>query len=78
MILPYIHVKYVVRMLEGTLLEWMQHWIHKLCTNIRLIYSNEDFRCKGCLGTARPIDGRPCDNVNINDGEPDGMLSAGG
>ena len=46
------------------------HWIHKRGTNITGVFkANEDFRCKRCLGAARPIDGRPYDHLNINDEE---------
>ena len=43
-----------------------QHWTHKKCSGItgRLI-EDPDFRCKRCLGTARPIDVRPCTEVHI-------------
>ena len=37
------------------------HWVHKKCSGISgSLSSNANFRCSRCLGTAQPIDGRPC------------------
>ena len=36
------------------------HWVHKKCSGvISSLKSNPDYRCSRCKGTARPIDGRP-------------------
>ena len=36
------------------------HWVHKNCSGvIGSLKSNPDYRCSRCKGTARPIDGRP-------------------
>ena len=36
------------------------HWVHKKCSGvIGSLKSNPDYRCSRCKGTARPIDGRP-------------------
>ena len=58
-------------MLEETIYcSGCSHWMHKRYAHITGIFkANEDFRCRRCLGIARPIDGRPYDHVNINDME---------
>ena len=36
------------------------HWVHKKCSGvIGCLKSNPDYHCSRCKGTARPIDGRP-------------------
>ena len=43
------------------------HWIHKKCSGIhRRLTTNPSFKCSRCLGTARPIDGRPMDSVAVD------------
>ena len=43
-------------------------WVHKKCSGVRgKIRSDPDFRCKRCLGLARPIDGRPVKHVMLDD-----------
>ena len=43
------------------------HWVHKKCTGIvgRLV-DVPSFRCGRCLGTARPIDARPCHSMPLD------------
>ncbi|XP_060771234.1 uncharacterized protein slc22a21 isoform X2 [Neoarius graeffei] len=44
------------------------HWVHKKCSNISgRLTPDPLFRCSRCRGTARPIDGRPCDYVMVNE-----------
>ena len=62
-------------------------WVHKKCSGLRRLTPNPDCRCAWCIGNARPIEGRPQNEVQ--DG-PDklevvasfcylgDMLSAGG
>ena len=36
------------------------HWVHKKCSGVICsLKLNPDYRCSRCKGTARPIDGRP-------------------
>lgn len=45
-------------------------WIHKKCTGITgKLRENPDFKCKRCLGVARPIDSRPCKEVILGENE---------
>ena len=45
-----------------------KHWVHKKCSKISgKMKPDPNFRCSRCLGTARPIDGRPCKHMNIGD-----------
>src|SRR6056300_1728659 len=43
-------------------------WVHQRCSDItgRCLSSVDDFTCRRCLGTARPIDGRPVTNVEVD------------
>ena len=62
-------------------------WVHKKCSGLQRLTPNPDYRCACCMGNARPIDGRPQNEVQVG---PDklgvvasfcymgGMLSAGG
>ena len=62
-------------------------WVHKKCSGLQRLTPNPDYRCARCMGNARPIDGRPQNEVQ---GGPDklevvasfcylgDMLSAGG
>ena len=44
------------------------HWIHKKCSGISgRLKDDPNFRCKQCLGLARPID--PCPFVSMTLGE---------
>ena len=45
------------------------HWIHKKCSGITgKLAPNINFKCKGCIGEARPIDARPFEKLQM-DGE---------
>ena len=45
------------------------HWVHKKCSGIiGRLNDDASFRCGRCLGTARPIDVRPCSSMTL-DGE---------
>ena len=62
-------------------------WVHKKCSGLQRLAPNPDYRCARCMGNARPIDGRPQNEVQV---QPDklevvasfcylgDMLSAGG
>ena len=62
-------------------------WVHKKCSGLQQLTPNDDYRCAQCMGNARPIDGRPQNEVQVG---PDklvvvasfcylgDMLSAGG
>ena len=44
------------------------HWVHKRCSKISgRLKPDLEFRCSRCRGTARPIVGRPCDNISVNE-----------
>ena len=44
-------------------------WVHKKCSGIKgTLVADPDYKCPRCLGTARPIDGRPIKEVDV-DGE---------
>ena len=63
-------------------------WIHKKCSGIKgPLHPDPDFRCAGCLGKARPIDGRTVKEVKVDNETLEAvpefcylgdMLSAGG
>ena len=43
------------------------HWFHKRCSNIKgKLTPDPKVKCSRCLGTALPIDGRPCDHVVVD------------
>ncbi|XP_068686740.1 uncharacterized protein [Montipora foliosa] len=43
------------------------HWVHKKCSQIPdRLTSVPTFRCSRCRGTARPVDGRPCNSVTLD------------
>ena len=43
-------------------------WIHKKCSGIKgSLCRDTDFSCAGCLGKARPIDGRLVKEVLVDD-----------
>ena len=44
------------------------HWVHKRCSKISgRLKPDLEFRCSRCCGTARPIAGRPCDSISVNE-----------
>lgn len=63
-------------------------WVHKKCSGVKgLLRPDPEFRCARCLGTARPIDGRPMKEVDVGEDKIEvvpefcylgDMLSAGG
>ena len=63
-------------------------WIHKKCSGLSgALREDPDYRCPRCLGTARPIDGRPTTEVDLGGEKLEvvpqfcylgDMLSAGG
>lgn len=65
-----------------------RHWVHKKCSGIRgRISANPQYLCPRCLDQARPIDGRPVTEVDLDgtmlDVEPNfcylgDMLCSGG
>ena len=38
-------------------------WVHKKCSGLQQLIPNPDYRCAQCMGNARPIDGRPQNEV---------------
>ena len=40
-------------------------WVHKKCSGLRRLTPNPDYRCARCMGNARPIDGRPQNEVQV-------------
>ena len=38
-------------------------WVHKKCSGLQRLTPNPDYRCAWCMGNARPIDGRPQNEV---------------
>ena len=62
-------------------------WMHKKCSGLRRLTPNPDYRCARCMGNARPIDGRPQNEVHVGPDKLEviasfcylgDMLSAGG
>ena len=62
-------------------------WVHKKCSGLQRLTPNPDYRCARCMGNARPIDGRPQNEVQFRPGKLEvvasfyylgDMLSAGG
>ena len=45
-----------------------KHWVHKKCSRLKCLTKDPDYRCTRCQGTARPLDGRPQKEVQV---EPD-------
>ena len=45
-----------------------KHWVHKKCSGLKRLTKDPDYRCTRCQGTARPLDGRPQREVQV---EPD-------
>ena len=44
------------------------HWVHKKCSGIAgPLTPDPNYMCPRCLGTARPIDGRPLKEVTVGD-----------
>ncbi len=42
-------------------------WVHKRCTGRDRVTDDPLFRCSRCLQTARPIDGRPAEEIQVGD-----------
>ncbi|XP_056004173.1 uncharacterized protein LOC125660170 [Ostrea edulis] len=42
-----------------------KHWVHKKCSSLKHLKEDPNYRCPKCLGTARPIDGRPQKEVQV-------------
>ena len=42
-----------------------KHWVHKKCSGLKRLKKDPDYRCTGCQGTARPLDGRPHKEVQV-------------
>ena len=40
-------------------------WVHKKCSGLQRLTPNPDYRCARCMGNARPIDGRPQNEVQV-------------
>ena len=62
-------------------------WVHKKCSGLQRLMPNHDYRCTRCMGNARPIDGRPQNEVQVGPDKLEvvasfcylgDMLSAGG
>ena len=63
-------------------------WVHKKCSGISgKLKPDPNYQCKRCLGQARPLDGRPCSEVMVDNDSLEvvdsfcylgDMLSAGG
>ena len=62
-------------------------WVHKKCSGLQRLTPNPDYRCAQCMGNARPINGRPQNEVEVGPDKLevvasfcylDDMLSAGG
>ena len=61
--------------------------VHKKCSGLQRLTPNPDYRCAWCMGNARPIDGRPQNEVQVGPDKLEvvasfcylgDMLSAGG
>ena len=62
-------------------------WVHEKCSGLQRLTPNLDYRCARCMGNARPIDGRPQNEVQVGPDKLEvvasfcylgDMLSAGG
>ena len=45
-----------------------KHWVLKKCSGLKRLTKDPDYRCTRCQGTARPLDGRPQREIQV---EPD-------
>ena len=62
-------------------------WVHKKCSGLQRLTPNPDYRCARCMENARPIEGRPQNEVQVGPDKLEvvasfcylgDMLSAGG
>ena len=42
-----------------------KHWVHKKCSGLKHLKKDPDYRCTRRQGTARPLDGRPQEEVQV-------------
>ena len=42
-----------------------KHWVHKECSGLKRLKKDPDYRYTRCQGTARPLDGRPQNEVQV-------------
>ena len=42
-----------------------KHWVHKKCSGLKRLKKDPDYRCTRCQGTARPLDGRPQNEIQV-------------
>ena len=42
-----------------------KHWVYKKCSGLERLTKDPDYRCTRCRGTARPLDGRPQQEVQV-------------
>ena len=42
-----------------------KHWVHKICSGLKRLTKDPDYRCTRCQGTARPLDGKPQREVQV-------------
>ena len=42
-----------------------KHWVHKKCSGLKRLTKDPDYRCTRCQRTARPLDGRPQNEVQV-------------
>ena len=42
-----------------------KHLVHKKCSGLKRLKKDPDYRCARCLGTARPLDGRPQKEIQV-------------
>ena len=40
-------------------------WVHKKCSGLKRLTKDPDYRCTRCQVTARPLDGRPQEEVQV-------------
>ena len=41
------------------------HWVQKKCSGLKRLTEDPDYRCTRCLGTVRPLEGRPQREVQV-------------
>ena len=50
---------------NSVLCKGCKKWVHKKCSGLKRLTEDPSFKCRRCLGTARPIDGRPQSEVQV-------------
>ena len=50
---------------NSTFCNGCKHWVHKICSGLKHLTKDPDYRCTWCQGTVCPLDGRPQREVQV-------------